>query len=200
MADIGFFPIKWLERYGESKFALPTHPCVHMLPQLEFSSGSLGHGLGVSTGIAYGMKLKGLDRRSFVLMSDGECNEGSVWEAVIFAASKKLDNLVALIDYNQIQAVGRTQEIMGNTSLAKKFKSFGWKTYTIDGNNIEEVVKALSQIDYSTGQPNVIVCNTIAGAGVSFMEDQLLWHYRVPSKEDYEMALKELGVAPLIKS
>jgi transketolase len=197
MAQIGIYPRHWLKDYCVSNSSLPMHPCMHMLEQLEFSSGSLGHGLGVATGICYALKLKKNSAKTFVLMSDGECNEGSVWESAMYAAAKNLDNLVAIVDNNKLQAVGRTYETMGNTSLSEKFEAFGWIANTINGNNIEEIVNALKIIDFTKGQPNVIIAETTAGAGVSFMEDELFWHYRVPSEEDLKNALAELNVKPI---
>ena len=197
LADGGFFPKEWLFTYAQNDSPLPNHPCIYALPMLEFSAGSLGHGLGVATGMLYGLNLDGIKARSAVVMSDGECNEGSVWEAAMFAAAHQMDGLVALIDYNGIQAVGRSDELMGHTSLEKKFRAFGWEARTINGNNIAEVISALDEVPFAEGCPSAIVCNTTGGAGVSFMEDQVLWHYRVPSDDDLRNALEELGEAPI---
>tara|TARA_B100000315_G_C14558777_1_gene579501 strand:+ start:65 stop:889 length:825 start_codon:yes stop_codon:yes gene_type:complete len=197
MADIGFFPKQWLKKYCVSNFHLPMHPCAQMLDKIEFSAGSLGHGLGVGTGISYALKLKNNNAKTYVLMSDGECNEGSVWEAAMYAAAKKLDNIVAIVDNNKIQAVGRTLETMGDTYLADKFKAFGWISKTVNGNNIQEVVTVLNELDFNKGKPNVIIAETTAGYGLSFMEDELFWHYKVPSEDDYRKALNELNVNPL---
>lgn len=197
LADRGFFPLSLLEQYAVTDGPLPDHPCKHALPMLECSSGSLGHGLGIATGMLYGMRLKNITSRAFVMMSDGECNEGSVWEAAMFAAAQSMDRLIALVDYNKIQAVGRSDEIMGFTSLEEKFRAFGWAAKTIDGNDVGAVVKALAETPFVQGKPSAIILSTRKGSGVSFMEDQVLWHYRVPSKEDYELALKEMGEMPI---
>ena len=197
LADRGFIPKEWLKLYAVPNSPLPDHPCKHALSILECSSGSLGHGLGIATGMLYGIRLDGFDARVAVLMSDGECNEGSVWEAAMFAAAKELDNLVALIDYNGIQAVGRSDEIMGYTSLEEKFKAFGWGSLTIDGNNIQEVIETLDSIPIKHRRPSAIILRTKKGAGISFMEDETLWHYRVPSAEDLDRALAELGAKPI---
>jgi transketolase len=197
LSDRGFFPASLLERYAETDGPLPDHPCKHALPILECSSGSLGHGLGIASGILYGLILSGKPGRAVVLMSDGECNEGSVWEAAMFAAAQSMDRLVALVDYNKIQAVGRSDVIMGHTSLEEKFKAFGWAAKTVDGSDVGAVSQALSETPYVTGRPSAIILSTKKGSGVSFMEDQVLWHYRVPSKDDLDRALEELGQSPI---
>lgn len=197
LADCGFIPMSWLSKYAQGNSPLPNHPCVYALPILEASSGSLGHGLGIATGAAYGMRLDGIKARAVVLMSDGECNEGSVWESCMFAAAQRLDSLVAIVDYNGIQAVGRSDDIMGHTVLDEKFRAFGWASRTIDGNNMTEIIDAFDDAPFETGRPSAIVARTTGGAGVSFMEDQVLWHYRVPSTEDLQRALEELGQKPL---
>jgi transketolase len=197
LADRGFIPMEWLHEYAHSGSPLPDHPCKHALPLLECSSGSLGHSLGVATGMLYGLRLDGSPARAAVLMSDGECNEGSVWETAMFAAARDLDHLVALVDYNGIGAVGRTDEIMGHTSIEEKFRAFGWGACTVDGNDVGAVIAALDRHPLRANRPSAIVLRTKKGAGVSFMEDQVLWHYRVPSKEDLQQALQELGETPL---
>src|SRR5579871_1261961 len=126
LADRGFLPAEWLATYAQDDSPLPNHPCKHALPILECSSGSLGHGLGIGTGMAYGLRLEGNRARVVVLMSDGECNEGSVWEAAMFAAANKLDSVLAIVDNNGLQAVGRSDALMGYTSLEEKFRAFGW--------------------------------------------------------------------------
>jgi transketolase len=197
MADRDFFPKEWLSRYAQSDSPLPNHPCIHALPSLEFSSGSLGHGLGVATGILYGLNLDKVKARSVVVMSDGECNEGSVWEAATFAAAHNLEGLLAIVDYNGIQAVGRSDELMGHTSLEEKFRAFGWGARTINGNDLSEVIATLDDFPFETGRPSVIVAKTTGGSGISFMEDDVLWHYRTPSDEDLSRALKELDAQPI---
>jgi transketolase len=197
LADRGFIPKAWLSRYAENDSPLPNHPCRYALPDLEFSSGSLGHGLGVAAGMLYGLRLDGIGGRAVVLMGDGECNEGSVWETAMFAAAQHLDQLLAIVDYNGIQAVGRSDEIMGYTSLTDKFQAFGWAAEAIDGNDVSDIVDTLERIPFEKGRPSAIVAKTRGGAGISFMEDQVLWHYRVPSEEDLRKALEELGAQPI---
>lgn len=200
LADRGFFPKDWLSRYAQGESPLPSHPCIHALPLLECSSGSLGHGLGVGAGMSYGLRLDGVDCRVVALISDGECNEGSIWEAATFAAANRLDGLLAIVDYNGIQSVGRSDELMGYTSLEEKFQAFGWATRVINGNSISDTVEALNDFPFERGRPSAIIAKTKAGAGVSFMEDQVLWHYRVPSDEDLQRALSELDATPICRS
>jgi transketolase len=192
LADRGFIPPDWLERYATDDSPLPNHPCVHALPLLECSTGSLGHGLGMAAGMAYGMRLDGNPARAVVLMSDGECNEGSVWESAMFAAAQRLEGVLAIVDNNGVQAVGRSDEIMGHTSLAEKFAAFGWATRRVDGNDPAEIQAALDTFPFEPGRPSALIARTRGGAGVSFMEDQILWHYRVPSEDDVARALEEL--------
>lgn len=200
LADCGFIPRELLECYAQNDSALPDHPCRHALPLLECSSGSLGHGLGIATGMLYGFRLDGNPARAVVLLSDGECNEGAVWESAMFAAAHKLDKLVALVDYNGLQAVARTDDIMGPTSIEEKFRGFGWNARTIDGNSMAAVTRALDEIPEAAGTPTVIVLKTRKGAGVSFIENEVFWHYRVPSADDLSRALAELGESPVHKA
>ncbi|MBI4510248.1 MAG: transketolase [Deltaproteobacteria bacterium] len=200
MADMGYFPKQWLNEYATNDSPLPNHPCKHALPMLEYSSGSLGHGLGVATGVAYGLRMDRSDSRVAVLMSDGECNEGSVWEAAMFAAAQKLDNLIAIVDYNGVQAVGRSDEIMAHASLEGKFTAFGWRAITVDGNNMGALLKGLAEVADASGRPSAIIAKTRGGAGVPFMEDDILWHYRTPSKDELVAALRVLECAPIHKT
>jgi len=197
LADRGYIPMEWLFRYAQTNEPLSSHPCKHALNILECSSGSLGHGLGIATGMLYGLRLDGSSARAAVLMSDGECNEGSVWEAVMFAAARKLENLLVLVDYNEIQAIGRSDEIMGYTSIEEKFKAFGWGACTVPGNDIQSVIDALDKFPLREEYPSADILHTKKGAGVRFMEDDVLWHYRVPSEDDLNNALKELGEEPI---
>ena len=141
--------------------------------------------------MALGNKIKGSDHKVVVLLSDGECNEGSVWEAAMFAPSKNLNNLIALVDFNKWQATGRSEEVLHLSPLLQKWESFGWEGMEIDGNNIEEVLLAFEKSKIST-KPFVIIGHTVKGKGISFMEDNNNWHYRIPSKEELEKAKEEL--------
>jgi transketolase len=197
LADRGFIPKGLLSRYAQDDSPLPSHPCIHALPILECSAGSLGHGLGMGSGMSYALRLEGKRCRVVVLASDGECNEGSTWEAAMFAAAKRLENLLLVVDYNGIQSVGRSDELMGSTSLEEKFRAFGWGARSVDGHNIEKIVESLRAFPFEASRPSALIARTTAGAGVSFMEDQVLWHYRVPSDEDLKRALVELGANPI---
>jgi transketolase len=199
LADRGFLPLQSLSTYARTDSALPNHPCRHALPILETSSGSLGHGLGLASGALYGLRLDGNKARAVVLMSDGECNEGSVWESAMFAAAQRLDHLLAIVDNNGLQAVGRSDALMGHTSLEEKFRAFGWSARTINGNSMSEITTALAQVPFEVGRPSAIVARTRGGYGVDFMEDQVLWHYRAPSADDLQRALSKLGQTPLHK-
>jgi transketolase len=168
------------------------------LPHLEISSGSLGHGLGIATGMLYGLRLnKNLKSRAIVLMSDGECNEGSIWEAAMFGSSQKLHNLLAIVDNNGTQAVGQSDVIMGFTSLEDKFRSFGWEAVTVDGNDIGALLEVLNKVPFSPVKPSAIIAKSVSGAGVSFMERNQVWFYRTPSEDDRNRALNEIGEEPL---
>jgi transketolase len=199
MAERGLLPVESLSSYGKTDSTMPNHPCCYALPSLEISSGSLGHGLGIAAGALYGLRLDGNPARAAVLMSDGECNEGSVWESAMFAAAQRLDRLLAVVDNNGLQAVGRSDALMGYTSLEEKFRAFGWAARTINGNNMSEVVNALADVPFASDRPSAIIARTRGGSGVDFMEDQVLWHYRVPSPEEYQLALSKLGQPPLHK-
>ncbi|RJQ55218.1 MAG: transketolase [Nitrospiraceae bacterium] len=195
LAEKGIIDRKELAMYAKSGSCLPDHPCKHMLPVLEASSGSLGHCLGIATGALYALRLKGNPARAVVLMSDGECNEGSVWEAAMFARAQKLENLLAIVDYNDMQAVGFSDEIMGHTLLEEKFRSFGWAAKRINGNSISELADCLESFPFEKDKPSVIVAKT--KVGVSFMEKNILWHYRTPSGEELMAAIDELGELPI---
>lgn len=193
LAERGYFPGEWLYKYARNNSPLPSHPCVHMLPALDWSSGSLGHGLGIATGMAYALRLDRRTARAVVLLSDGECNEGSTWEAAMFAATHKLDNLLAVVDFNGVQSIAHTREIVGETKFEDKFRSFGWSVQAVDGLDPQALLARLKEVPFKTGKPSVIIAHTRAGAGVSFMEDQVLWHYRTPSEDDLIKAFAELG-------
>lgn len=197
LAEYGHISPDLLATYAQPGGALPNHACRHALPLLEISSGSLGHGLGMASGMAYGMELDGHGGRVVVLMSDGECNEGSVWESAMFAAARRLDRVVAIVDNNNMQAVGRNDEISGGMPLDDKFRAFGWAARTIDGHDLTQIAAALDALPFEPGKPSAIIARTVGGSGVSFMEDQMLWHYRSPSAAEVEQAIAELGVAPL---
>ena len=159
---------------------------------MELSTGSLGHGLGVAVGMALNAKRDGNPARIFCMLSDGECDEGSVWEAALFAPQHKLDNLIAIVDYNKIQSFGTVKEVIDLDPLAEKWRAFGWAARELDGHDIRAVEEALLQAPYEPGRPSCIVANTVKGKGVSFMENKLLWHYRAPVGRVQGLALAEL--------
>jgi transketolase len=165
----------------------------HKVDGVEFSTGSLGHGLPVSTGMAMASKLANRDCRHFVLLSDGECDEGSNWEAVMFAGFHELSNLVAIIDYNKIQSLKSTMETLDLEPFADKWRAFNWDIVEVDGHDHEELARCLSNVPVSPKRPTCIIAHTVKGKGVSFMENSVLWHYRSPKGDEYEAAIKELS-------
>jgi len=172
---------------------LEHHPRRDVDIGIEVSTGSLGHGLSIGAGMALAAKHDDAAYRVFVLLGDGETNEGDVWESVMFAAHHNLDNLVAIVDYNKIQALGRTREVLDLDPLADKWHSFGWAVREVNGHSFEEILAAFEGIPFREGRPSVVIAHTIKGKGVSFMEDRLLWHYRCPDEQEYARALKELA-------
>lgn len=192
LAAQGFFPTEWLENYSQNGSLLLGH-ISHHVPGVEVSTGSLGHGLSIGTGIALAGHRTSKDYRVFVLLSDGELDEGSNWEPILFAPHHGLDNLVAIIDYNKIQSFGTVEEILNLDPLADKFKAFGWSVAEIDGHDLNEISNTLERIPFETGKPSVIIAHTIKGKGVSFMENQLAWHYKSPNLEQLAQALSEVG-------
>lgn len=191
LAERGFFPVAELNDYCRDGSRLTGH-ATSGVPGVEISTGSLGHGLPVGCGLALAAQSDGASWRTFVLLSDGELDEGSNWEAFLFAPHHKLDNLTVIIDSNKIQSFGRVEDVLALDPLAEKFRAFRWHVIEIDGNDIAQVAAALSTLPATPGKPTVIIANTVKGKGISFMEDDLLWHYRSPSKEQLALALKEL--------
>ncbi|TKC91822.1 transketolase [Trinickia terrae] len=166
----------------------------HRIPGVELSTGSLGHALGVSCGVALAGLRRNIPYTVFTILSDGELDEGSNWEAILFAAHQKLDNLVAIVDYNKIQSFGSVAQVMNLEPLADKFRAFNWIVHEVDGHDIEALSKTLAAAKADrSGAPKCIVGHTVKGKGVSFMEQELAWHYRSPGSEDYEKARIELG-------
>ena len=189
LAERGFFPLNFLETYYKNGGKLPGHLDKESVPGIEHSMGSLGHGLSVGVGVSFANIKSGNPGRVFVILGDGECNEGSVWEAVMFASHHKLSNLTAVIDYNKIQSFGSTNEVINQEPILQRWKSFGWDAIEIDGHNHDELFNAFQM---KQNGPKAIIAHTIKGKGVSFMENSLDWHYKSPTKEQYEQALEEL--------
>jgi len=194
LAEVGYFPLENLETYYQNGSYLAGHITHTAIPGVEVSTGSLGHGLSITCGMALAGKQDRKDYRVFTILSDGECDEGSIWEAVLFAPHQQLDNLVAIVDYNKIQSLGRVEEVLNLEPLADKWKAFGWSVKEIDGHNLEEIHKTLSTIPFKAGKPSCVIAHTIKGKGVSFMEDKLAWHYQQPDAEQLQKALLELGI------
>lgn len=194
LAYKGFFSEDLLSSFNHNESALPEHPTPNCIAGVEISSGSLGHGLSVGTGMALGLNMNQVPSKVVVLMSDGECNEGSVWEAAMFAPSQKLSNLVAIIDYNKWQATGRSNEVLALSPLKEKWEAFGWNVFEIDGHNYNEILTTFDKIPNQMGKPTAIIAHTIKGKGISFMEDDNNWHYKIPTEEHLEQARVELGL------
>ena len=163
------------------------------MPGIEAATGSLGHGLSIGLGMALSSRISGNKFNVYVLLGDGECNEGSIWEAATMAVAQKIDNLTIFVDANKWQATDRSADLVGSKSLKDKWKSFGWNSSEVNGNDMEEILNALSKPSLK-GTPNAIMLNTIKGKGVSFMEDDNNWHYRIPNMEEVSLAFKELGI------
>jgi transketolase len=184
-----------LESYGQDGGIFAEHPPTPgHLPGIEAATGSLGHGLPLGLGMALAARLKGKNYKVVALLSDGECNEGSVWEAAMMAAAQRVDRLLVIVDFNKWQATGRSEDILGAGSLVDKWRAFGWETHEIDGNDMGQVSEGFSRIPGKSGKPVAVVAHTVKGKGVSFMEDDNNWHYRIPTADEVGAACKELGV------
>jgi transketolase len=193
LAERGFFPAAELMTYCQSGSRLTGHVS-HGVPGVEVSTGSLGHGLPISVGFALAARADSRRSKVICLLSDGECDEGSNWEAILFAPHHKLDNLTVIVDYNKIQSFGRVSEVLDLEPLADKWRAFGWHTVEIDGHDLESLAKVFSALPAQPGRPTAVIAHTIKGKGVSFMEDKLEWHYKSPSRDQLESALKEIGL------
>ena len=192
LAESGFFSLELLKTHNLDGSDLCGHVSHKGIPGVELSTGSLGHGLSVGVGMALGSKMDAHNHRVFVLLSDGECDEGSNWEAILFAAHHHLDNLIAIIDYNKIQSLAPVEETLALEPFSEKWRSFGWEVYEVDGHNHVQITNSLTKLPAKVGKPIVVIAHTIKGKGVSFMENAVLWHYRCPRGEEFEAALKEL--------
>ena len=191
LAETGFFPVDKLRTHYQNGSDLSGHVSHKGIPGVELSTGSLGHGLPVGTGMAYAGKLSGGSHRVFVLLSDGECDEGSNWEAILFAAHHQLDNLVAIIDYNKIQSLAPVADTLALEPFADKWRSFGWNVRETDGHDHDQLREAFTAAA-EAGKPTCVIAHTTKGKGVSFMENTVLWHYRTARGEELAAALSEL--------
>jgi transketolase len=190
----GFFPVEELTSYGKDGSVLMSH-ISHKVPGVEFSTGSLGHGLPFGCGKALAAKRRGHNHRVFVLVSDGELDEGSNWEAILFAPHHELDNLILLVDYNKIQSLGNVAEVLQLEPLSAKFEAFGWAVQEIDGHDHEAIEAALNTSPWKSGTPSCLIAHTTKGKGVPYMENLLSWHYKSPSEVELQQALTELKPA-----
>lgn len=196
LAETGYFPVERLGQHYQDGSVLSGHVSHKGIPGVELSTGSLGHGLGVGTGMAKALKLAGSDSRVFVLLSDGECDEGTIWEAALFAQHHRLDNLVTIIDFNKIQSLAPVAETLALEPLRQKWESFNWGVVEVDGHDHTALAGALGRLPVVEGCPTVVIAHTVKGKGVSFMENTVLWHYRTARGEEFDRALAELEAKP----
>ncbi|PSO23649.1 transketolase [Bradyrhizobium sp. MOS002] len=192
LGECGFFPLSELDTYCRDGSIFTGHVS-HAVPGVEVSTGSLGHGLPMAIGMALVARAAGNGSRAFCLLSDGECDEGSNWEGILFAPHHKLDNLCVIVDFNKIQSFGTVAEVLNLDPFAEKWRSFGWHVVEIDGHDVAALERVLSAMPAPSARPTVVIAHTIKGKGVSFMENKLEWHYRSPSDELLAQALAELA-------
>ncbi len=192
MAQRGYFPVEELKTLRKIDSRLQGHPSMKCLPGIDISSGSLGQGISAACGMALGAKLQNADFRVYSILGDGEIEEGQVWEAAMYAAAKKLDNLVAFVDNNNLQIDGTVEEVNSPYPIPEKFVAFGWNVIEIDGHSFDEIENALNEARACKGKPTAIVAKTVKGKGISFMENQVNWHGAAPNAEQYETAMNEL--------
>ncbi len=192
MAHRGFFPVEELKTLRKIGSKLQGHPSMRYLEGVDISTGSLGQGISAACGMALGSKLKGDTFRVYCVLGDGEIEEGQVWEAAMYASSKKLDNLVAVVDNNNLQIDGTVEEVNSPYPIPEKFSAFGWNVIEIDGHNFDEIENAFKKARETKGKPTAIIAKTVKGKGVSFMENQVSWHGSAPNKEQYDIAIAEL--------
>ena len=193
LAHSGYFRKSRLAEFGKDGGLLGGHPERGHIPGVEITAGSLGHGLPQAIGMAMAAKMDGKRYRTFVVMSDGECNEGSVWEGFMAAPQHKLSHLTAIIDNNKLESLGRTADILNIEPLGERLRSFGWGVREIDGHNMEQIVSTLEAVPFEPGKPSAIVADTVKGKGVSFMEGVTMWHLRGPTQEEGRLAFSELA-------
>lgn len=191
LADRGFFPKEELETYSQYGSKFIGHPN-NKIPGIEVNSGSLGHGLSIAIGMALAARMDGRSYRTYVVMGDGECDEGSIWEGAMAGGHYKLDNLTAFVDRNRLQISGTTEEVMTQDSAETRWATFGWNVLSIPGNDMQAIDDAIDLAKHTKGKPTVIIANTIKGCGVSFIENQVAWHHKVPNDEQFAQAIKEL--------
>ncbi len=192
LALAGYFDLNQLKMFCQPESKLGGHPKMNEIPGVEASTGALGHGLSFAIGIAYANKVDDRNSHVYVILGDGECQEGSVWEGALSAPTLGLDNLTVVIDHNKLQAMDKIERIVHMSPIADKWRSFGWNVVEIDGHNYEEIQKAL--LLRCVKKPTVVIANTVKGKGVSFMENEPIWHYRMPNKQELSVLMDELGL------
>ncbi|MCI8982150.1 MAG: transketolase [Hungatella sp.] len=192
LALAGYFDKEYLKTFCQPGSKLGGHPKIYDIPGIEASTGALGHGLSFAIGIAYANKVDNQESHVYVILGDGECQEGSIWEGALSAPTLELDNLTVIIDHNKLQAMDSLENIVHMKPFASKWEAFGWNVVEIDGHNYEEIGKALRLKERQ--KPTVIIANTVKGKGVSFMENEPIWHYRMPNKKELPILMEELGL------
>lgn len=188
----GFFPADWLNDFYKDSTRIAGHVTHGSIPGVEVSTGALGHGLAIGCGMALAGKRDGSTYRVFVLLSDGECDEGSTWEAALFAPHHRLNNLIAIVDYNKIQSLGTVKDVLDLEPFRKKWEAFGWAAQEIDGHDLGQIERALQDAARESNRPTCIIAHTVKGKGIDFMENKLLWHYRSPDDQELRLALSQL--------
>lgn len=191
----GFFPLEELKTFTRDGGRLAEHPPANSLPGVEAATGSLGHGLPIGCGFALAARMLGESTRVYALLSDGENNEGSVWEAAMFAAAQRLENVCVIVDYNKWQATARSDETLQLAPLRDKWAAFGWDAMEIDGHDVGALARLMGNVPNGSGKPVALIAHTVKGKGVSFMEDDNNWHYRSPTADEMALAFRELGLA-----
>ena len=192
LANVGIIDRNKLQEYNTSGKNLGVHPKRNSLPCIRTTTGSLGQGLGLGCGCALADKISGKDNKTYVILGDGECNEGSVWESFMFGAKQRLNNLIVIIDRNRLQSYGTDEEVLDLDDIAAKCREFHWNVFSIDGHDYSQIADALQKAGQAKERPSVIVANTIKGKGVAEFENGIIWHYKWPEGEIYKRALEEL--------
>lgn len=192
LAETGFFDVSLLQQHYQNGSIFSGHVSHKGVPGVELSTGALGHGLNVATGMALAAKRGAENWRAFALLSDGECDEGSTWEAAMFAAHHKLDNLVAIVDYNKLQSLASVAETLALEPFADKWRAFGWSVEEVEGHNHTQLLSAFDRLPFMRARPSVLIAHTTKGKGVSFMENEVCWHYRSPQGGEFDQAIAEL--------
>jgi len=195
LVERGFCPVEWIAEYESLGAHFSTHPNMHMIPGIDMSAGSLGHGLSIGVGMALAAKMDRKDYRVHVVLGDGELNEGMVWEAAMSAGKYALDNLVAIVDRNSLCVGGRTEDVMPLEPLGDKWRAFGWRVHAVDGHDVASIIDAFSRVRGTRGLPSVIIAETVKGCGVSFMAGKREWHGHPICDAEFQKAMTELGEA-----